>query len=149
MLQYALFCIHTSATDPNDVLKRNCKDFKYSYYVNDATTISRNIDLKLYNLKVLNVIEKYLNAINADMKVQEICFSHNTFSSLLDWLGLISAVSVIIILMTCPWKAFACTCGDRESICLAPGSRRHRLAPVKRRERWLICLIDSLPLRLS
>jgi len=101
-MQYTLFCIHTSATDPNDVLKRNSKDFKYSYYVNDATTRSRSIDLELYNLKVLNVIEKYLNAINTDMKVQEICSSHNTFSSLLDWLGLISAVSVIIILMTCP-----------------------------------------------
>lgn len=96
------FCIHTSATDPNGILKENCKDFKYSCYVNDATTISRNTDLKLWNLKVLNVIEKYLNAINTDMEVQEIYFSHITFSSLLDGLGLISAVSVIIILMTCP-----------------------------------------------
>lgn len=101
-MQYALFCIHTSATDPNDVSKRNCKGSKYSCYADDATTISRNIDLELYNLKVLNVIDKYLNAINTDKKVEEMCFSHNTFSSLLDWLGLISAVSVIIILMTCP-----------------------------------------------
>lgn len=97
---YALFYVHISATDLNVILKRNCKDFKYSYYVDNATTVSRN--LELYNLKILNVIEKYLNAIGTDTKVQEIHFSHNTFSSLLDWLGLISAVSVIIILMTCP-----------------------------------------------
>lgn len=36
MTLYALFYIHTSATDVNDILKRNSKDFKCLYYADNA-----------------------------------------------------------------------------------------------------------------
>lgn len=47
MLQYALFTIHTSATDPNDVLKTDCKGFRYSDYIGDGSTVQRNVALEL------------------------------------------------------------------------------------------------------